>query len=188
MKSLVLAAALALSATSADAALLDFSYTMPETPSQVSGVLTGNVADGIFHITGIQSFSVNGVTQASATEVISADSLLSGIGGAPSIALDNSMIDFLITDPGIFQLFGFAVNDASAHNFGAPIVGGSALFGGPGTFVFFHPEDFSSQLESDIGVPEPASWATMVVGFGLIGGTMRVRRKNTLSPSFAGRA
>jgi hypothetical protein len=28
-------------------------------------------------------------------------------------------------------------------------------------------------------VPEPATWAMMIVGFGIVGGSMRYRRRNT---------
>ncbi|MXP44592.1 PEPxxWA-CTERM sorting domain-containing protein [Altererythrobacter sediminis] len=34
-------------------------------------------------------------------------------------------------------------------------------------------------------VPEPETWALMLLGFGLVGGAMRSRRKKAVSPSFA---
>lgn len=34
-------------------------------------------------------------------------------------------------------------------------------------------------------VPEPATWAMMILGFGLVGGAMRARRKSQLTYSFA---
>ncbi len=42
-----------------------------------------------------------------------------------------------------------------------------------------------SLLTGGIGVPEPSSWALMIVGFGAVGGAMRTRRSK-LSVRFAG--
>jgi hypothetical protein len=39
--------------------------------------------------------------------------------------------------------------------------------------VYLH-EDF---ISAAVGVPEPASWAMLIAGFGLVGGTMRRQRK-----------
>lgn len=100
--------------------------------------------------------------------------------GHPTVSLHHDFIDLLITDQYGIQIFGFAVNAMFAHSFGAPFVGGSALFGGPSTFMFFHPANFSSTLESEPSVPEPTSWAMMLSDFGLVGTAMRTRRSNSL--------
>lgn len=57
----------------------------------------------------------------------------------------------------------------------------------PGSFFFTaqgnNITSFSSALVADPvtpSVPEPATWAMMIVGFGLVGGAMR-RRKTTVA-------
>lgn len=47
-----------------------------------------------------------------------------------------------------------------------------------------HPNDagyavIASQLVAAAAVPEPTTWATLVVGFGVVGGGMRYRRRRT---------
>ncbi|QTD57022.1 PEPxxWA-CTERM sorting domain-containing protein [Parasphingorhabdus cellanae] len=47
------------------------------------------------------------------------------------------------------------------------------------------PGDFVRVLTVATAVPEPASWAMMIGGFGLVGGAMRRRRKATTKVSYA---
>ena len=56
----------------------------------------------------------------------------------------------------------------------------------PGCFVFTAQGDnitsFSSILLADqvtSSVPEPATWGMMIAGFGMMGATMRTRRRST---------
>jgi hypothetical protein len=56
-----------------------------------------------------------------------------------------------------------------------------ASFGTPGS------ADIRAKFEllSNSGVPEPSTWAMMILGFGLIGGVMRRRQRQTVRYSFA---
>ncbi len=49
-----------------------------------------------------------------------------------------------------------------------------------GPFTTFSPQIFTPNLttEGATGVPEPISWSMMVMGFGLIGSSLRKKRKN----------
>ena len=67
----------------------------------------------------------------------------------------------------------FIINDTSAGIFGS-------LTGGPNGRAGGAAYAFNADLGYDLrsgGVPEPASWALMIVGFGLTGGAMRRRRQ-----------
>ncbi len=77
------------------------------------------------------------------------------------------------------------------QTYGSPLIRVSATFA-PGTYQFFRFDGLGSpsvglsggrvvELDGVSGtisgaVPEPATWATMILGFGLVGGTMRRRR------------
>lgn len=75
------------------------------------------------------------------------------VGGGDSLSIDSTS-QFL-------KGFDFAVDEVR-------------LFGGAGNFVM---DDFAYDTELPVsGVPEPASWAMMLGGFGLAGGAIRRRR------------
>lgn len=92
------------------------------------------------------------------------------------------------------DLFDFRVTDAeeSAFDFFAPYgpVAGAALFIGQlddidtsrGALSFEAAGDVTFSAAQGGAVPEPATWAMMVLGFGGIGGALRARRR---SPSCA---
>ena len=56
-------------------------------------------------------------------------------------------------------------------------------FGGGANFVAYDDVTFGSATAG--GVPEPATWAMMLLGFGVIGGAMRHRRRTVRDMAFA---
>lgn len=79
------------------------------------------------------------------------------------------------------------VDDMVTVSFGVNAVGGTygifyyfvdTAFGTPGTYesTLFGTDQQGQLVVTDLGVvPEPASWAMMIAGFGLVGGAMRRR-------------
>lgn len=53
----------------------------------------------------------------------------------------------------------------------------SVDFGGAANYITFDNITLGAVTPGNPGVPEPASWALMVSGFGAVGGAMRARRK-----------
>lgn len=54
----------------------------------------------------------------------------------------------------------------------------AVAFSAPGTYqtVLFGTAQAGQLVVTDLAVPEPASWALMIAGFGLVGGALRQRR------------
>lgn len=57
----------------------------------------------------------------------------------------------------------------------------SVDFGGAANFITFDNITLGATVPGNPGVPEPASWAMMVFGFGLSGGALRSRRKASVT-------
>ena len=86
-----------------------------------------------------------------------------GLALSPFTGFQNQMLTFTATSNG-FATFGFS--STSADNVG-PILDNVSL-------------DISSGMGA---VPEPSTWLTMLLGFGLMGGFMRSRRRKTAAAS-----
>jgi hypothetical protein len=58
-------------------------------------------------------------------------------------------------------------------------------YGNPGDACIDHAvgKNFAFRLDAGPGVPEPAAWALMITGFGLVGGAMR--RRQSVSVTYA---
>ena len=144
-------------------------------------------ADYLFEITGYHEASF--VLPASPTPAFAGDSNFGVLdvplemGGATIVVRMNF---FAVGAGG-----GFDVNGPNGPSWA--LFGPEQVFAGPtatptfvpGSYVFF---EFNSDFrqvyvaisEAPAGVPEPATWAAMITGFGLAGGALR-RRRRTLA-------
>lgn len=121
-------------------------------------------------------------------------------GGKTYLSINGGTVTFTFADP--IQAFGayftgpqlpglkLTFNDGSSQvidvpgQFGADFVGFTD-FGKSisqvtfdGTHDTMAMDDITFSLASVSGVPEPAAWATMIAGFGLVGATLRSRRRS----------
>lgn len=107
---------------------------------------------------------------------------------------DDTTIYLARIDGGAFDLtsFDYSVDDhlwVSAAGHSTLALGGSGT-GQSGLLnvrsVSFFADGYANQLDNIVvnaaaGVPEPASWALMLVGFGAVGGAMRGRRRSVVA-------
>lgn len=87
-------------------------------------------------------------------------SIFSGVGGTGTLL---GSLSGILGDPTAFTRQTIAFNG----------VGRSITIVGPSSSLGF--DDITFTLASG-GVPEPATWALMLIGFGMVGGAMRARR------------
>jgi len=86
--------------------------------------------------------------------------------------LVTTMAGFNGVDPnGSWQLF---VKDYASNYVGSPGPGTGAIAGGWSI-------SFTAEAAPPPAVPEPASWALMLGGFGMVGGALRARRRSIVS-------
>ena len=83
-----------------------------------------------------------------------------------------SAISGLSYDPAV--TFGSSVRLNLSQSLSYSVAGGQASYGSARLGIV-----------SVAAVPEPATWAMMLVGFGMIGGVTRYRRRKPTSVSFA---
>ena len=184
MKLLIAIAAAGLTGATANAQTYDFSYQFVDTGNTISGEFAGYITGDTFHFTALNWFKVNGVTMADATYFDSTDNYYGFAPGSPSAKLDNSYLDFAIADASIATVSNlaiFAVGDFTATSYvGANIAGATSAYGGTDSFELFNAANYSATVTSG-AVPEPATWALMLGGFGLAGGALRTSRRKVVS-------
>ena len=166
-------AAGALASTSALAANYDWTFTDTSSTTIASGTLTTGAADNggldVTALSGAVLVPVDGV-QGTIT------SFTPGSGNDGVFIWDNIVYPATtphVDNPGLlFQVSGIEFNiynSAGAPVLGDVIANSTNNFGGTqGTFNL-------------TAVPEPASWAMMLVGFGGLGVAMRSRRKTAVA-------
>ena len=157
----------------ASAATYTFSFTGSGGGPVGAGTLTtGNVVNAV------GGFDILGVTGVFDGNVISGliinpnQPMFTSPGG---FTYDNVLFP---TGPLVFSRYGIAFTAGSAINiFDSAADGGAPPAGSPYGLITPAAATFGSF--SIAAVPEPATWFTMIAGFGLIGNTMRQRRIRT---------
>ncbi len=139
-----------------------FSATLDTTAKTITltGLENGNYESGLFSITGIVGTTITGLTTVTSAGLFDPTVYVPGAEDVPTPILSFTGNSISISFTSIGSPSGqFAYSDD-----------GSAVFayttGGPSA------------------VPEPATWAMMIGGFGMVGGAMRYRRRKT-TVSFA---
>lgn len=123
----------------------------------VGGAQRGSIADNFQAILFLDPSLVSGLTGTGLTSTglgSNANSVFSSVSIPGSTAFTTSSISFIATGAGSLQM---AFGTTSADNIG-PLLDNVRL-------------DVSA-------VPEPATWAMMLLGLGFVGGAMRSRRRN----------
>ena len=129
------------------------------------------------------SFTINGVSGSFATP-FNAFSVTLGsgsgqralVGFTEAEPFGNDLID--VRDPGL-QGYDLKTGISSATNLPIDFLNfGTAFPTSAGTLIFADDDAASARFSASLSaVPEPASWAMMVLGFGILGGALRQRTK-----------
>jgi hypothetical protein len=192
------------------AAVVD-SFTLSSTShlTQVQAALTGILENAVSNFTGFQNaagYQVNIYSSAAAATADIAGDLYShtfapgdvsfGAGfeetGYTDYLVGTSLAAFSIDktlSAGTYWLSVVGIDDPDANeSIGVALYGGGNAIqtnpgGGGGIDGNMYPfgETAGYAVSGVAGVPEPASWAMLVAGFGLTGGAMRARRKTAIS-------
>jgi hypothetical protein len=131
----------------------------------VGKLFTTDNGDDTFTITGAHGLATyvnlstwNAFGDATITDV--GPSLFAPVGSVPTITFASGQYSF-----DNLALFGDGLFYDFSHFFGPALIGVSGEVGGPAQFQF-----------GPLAVPEAATWAMMVMGFGVLGMTLRRRR------------
>ncbi len=134
---------------------------------------------GSFGFTALQGFSRNGVNYAAGANLLSANftggSIIgAGTGSVNGDALAGSIVDFAsgVIDTSDFELSTFTLSMNAIHRGGA-----SGLLAANGQSLKSFTATTTGQFAAAVPVPEPATWALMIVGFGGAGAVLRNRRR-----------
>jgi hypothetical protein len=202
MKKLILAAALVLSCSAAHASLYDFSYSFVDNsnPAIVVDTITGSFqgTGPTSDITGITniSFSLNGGPAVTGLTAYSYTPSFPNCGteacytkgGAvvSNTGLNNFVFSTAPNNAGLgasqyFYIIQPWFNDNSAHpQFADSIAVQYATGANPNTYIDYYNGQYLAANFSVSGVPEPATWAMMILGFcGL--GFLAYRRKSEMA-------
>ncbi len=184
MRTLLVAAGLigAGSAVQANAATFNFTYTLAD-GNILGGSFNGALAaDGNTFTTAAAAtdkLTYNGATLTINPNYYESYTAFSQGGtstaGGAILTLDGSVGDFIYYNGDTGQGADIIVNAGFGYSNGKNI----------GTFGFsglrdkpFVAANFRANVAGVAAVPEPATWAMMLVGFGLMGTTMRYRRRS----------
>jgi hypothetical protein len=177
---LVSAAALALVPSVASATDINFTFTSDATssfigrtavPGTVSGTLNGLAANGWSMPTSI-TFSQGTVPIGFALGTYTSSGTVgSGINLSGGLVIDADLL-FNFNAPGAFQLRLDYQDMNLLHWNGSPtpLIGTGNLLGFAG-----------ATYGTTSAVPEPATWAMMISGFGLLGASMRRKTRSTVA-------
>lgn len=165
--------ALATTCLAAPASAATFLFTFDGTTIDASGTLTTEdtpTAQGGFLITGITGT----VGTAAITGLL-----------APGTFGGNDNLLFVGRDP-LLSFGGFSFTaDGSNNIFASSILGGFGLLRPDDTFVAGTFSITPAVIPPPVGaIPEPGTWALMLLGFGFVGAALR-RRKATVAARYA---
>jgi hypothetical protein len=182
---IALAAAALMSAGAAPATVVDFSYAIISDGSPYAEIASGTGAfetigdNGTFDLANLSAFTISG----DASVIFVSGSYSFGIGdlSAFSATLSNGTLTNLsFAVSGAVDFF-----DLSDNLFGTGNVTITAAGLAPGNvtatvnsgyFPTFGTGDLTATARPAAAIPEPASWALMLAGFGLVGAALRGRR------------
>jgi hypothetical protein len=172
-----LAAVLALPTVSAQAKVFAFTY------AAAAGTIAGKI-DGVLQGDGntvavdkvLNFVTFNGVGDIALPWLGTADIIYGG-SRAPSVTLDGSFVDFAACETEFCYPGEGVIFDPDTIAFTEPVVRTSPAFGDivPADFNSPEPEVFQARKWTLTAVPEPSTWAMMILGFGMAGAAMRGR-------------
>ncbi|KPF78277.1 hypothetical protein IP88_04410 [alpha proteobacterium AAP81b] len=161
---------------------LNFTVTAPVT-FNVLGVFDAG-ADGITGPVNVVVYDSNGTA---VSPLVS----FAGFANSAGTAYATQRVGDFTLAAGDYQIaaWGFSDSDNNYNSFGAPSLVGFNSFGGslvatsvaystgaPGSFATIIEAPDTRYGAGTLGfVPEPATWAMLVIGFGMVGATMRRR-------------
>lgn len=186
IKTLLVATALAgaCSTVQANAATFNFTYTTTD----------GNILGGRFNGT-LGADGNTFTTVAAATDFVSLNGTKLNIiaaynetynaailgtiinAGGGNLTIDGSFADLLYTDSSADLGIGFIVNAGFPD-----LNNGKSIYIAFTSYTALEPfiaSNFRASVVNDAAVPETATWAMMIAGFGMMGAAMRARRRST---------
>ncbi len=174
----VLAALLAFQSVPVHATLLAFSYRAAA--GTIAGEIDGTLeADGnTVAVNKVLDFvTFNGAGHVSLPWLGTADIIYGG-SRSPTVTFDGAFVDFAACESAFCYPGEGVIFDPDTIAFTEPVVRTSPAFGNivPPDFDSPEPEVFDARKWTLTVVPEPATWAMLLLGFGMIGGAMRNRR------------
>ena len=184
-----LAIALAtLSVNSAYASDIVYSVDQIIGPGSVTGTITTDGTIGILSASDIVGFNLtlndgsNTANLSSGTVINNRDACCSG--GVPNsvdltASLTNLMFNYSGSDSGYFEIGNSsgAICYTNTSNCWGPTGVGLYSVDGDGRSVYIA-QSGNQIIATAVPVPEPSSWALMLLGAGLLGGALRVARRN----------
>lgn len=170
LQKLLVAAILAGTASAASAVQtwnISYQASAGTLTGQVVGTLQGDANSVV--ISGVTSAAFNGVPGPALPFLVSLTSYQTMNPSIPVLTLDGSIMDFLAcTDSNCTDGFLFGITGVLAYSSGISFGAASEPFN-VGNW----------SMSAVGGVPEPASWAMLIAGFGLVGAVARRRRETT---------